>query len=305
MTLRAFVILWLVHEVALNGLTRYREDMMMDWFTESASETHRLQWRISDVLYQGRSPYQTIQVLETAEWGRCLILDGIMQTTTGDEFIYHEMLAYVPLNAHPQPEDVLIIGGGDGGLAREVLRIPTVRRVTLVEIDRLVTEVARQYLPELASALDDPRVTVIYADGAQYLEDSERRGSFDAILVDSTDPEGTGPGNVLYTDRFHRLARQALKPGGMFAQQTGVPFYNPDVVRKATQELRRLYPEVGVFWCTIPTYPGGLFTFAAGSLGNDLSRPVRSPGQATRWYTPELHRQAFVLPAYLQKLVRD
>ncbi|MDA8193725.1 MAG: polyamine aminopropyltransferase [Thermaerobacter sp.] len=273
----------------------------MRWFTESASDAHRLQWGIREVIFQGQSPYQTIEVLDTAEWGRCLVLDGIMQTTTRDEYIYHEMLGLVPLNAHPNPEDVLIIGGGDGGLVREVLKIPSVRRVTLVEIDELVVDVARRFLASISSALDDERLVIVYADGAEFLKQAV--GQYDAILVDSTDPEGTGPGGVLYTENFHAVARQALKPQGVFAQQTGTPFYNPEVVSSVSRDLAAKFPIARVFWTAIPTYPGGLFTFAAASLGPDLSCPARAVAYATRWYTTAVHRQAFVLPVFLGQLL--
>lgn len=284
-------------------LSRFKEqeERDLEWFTEHASDAHRMQWGINQVLYRGKSAYQTVEIFESAEWGRCLVLDGVMQTTMGDEYIYHEMLGLVPLTAHPNPQDVLIIGGGDGGLVREVLKVATVRRVTLVEIDELVVSVSRQFLPGISCALDDDRVEIVYGDGATFLESA--LSQYDAILVDSTDPEGTGPGTVLYTEAFHASVRSALKPQGVFAQQTGTPFYNPEVVSMVSADLARQFPLAHVFWTTIPTYPGGLFTFAAASLGPNLASPLWIPTFKTRWYTPDLHRHAFILPELIKPLV--
>ena len=258
-----------------------------------------MEWKVRRRLYQGQSDYQTIEVLELETFGTALVLDGIMQTTTEDEFIYHEMLAHVPLLAHPDPRRVLIIGGGDGGLAREVLRHAAVKEVVLVEIDRMVVEVAMKYLPEHTKALSDSRLVIHYADGARFLQ--ENRQPFDIILVDSTDPEGTGPGQWLYTEAFHDSVVANLRSGGIFAQQTGTPFFNPEVVEQVAASLVRRFPWAGVYWATVPTYPGGFFTFSTGSLGPAVNEPWRTWEGATRWYSEALHRQCFVLPREFER----
>lgn len=273
------------------------------WFREEASPGHRLEWKVRRVLHSGRSAYQEITVVETEDFGPTLALDGIVQTTAKDEFIYHEMMALVPLTAHPAPERVLIIGGGDGGLAREVLRCPWVREVTLVEIDPEVVEVSKRFLPGHAVSFSDPRLTVRFQDGARYLEELPAGEAFDVILVDSTDPEGEGPGRILYAPPFRRQVLRALREGGLFVQQTGTPFYNPDTVREVSEDSLAVFPVVRVYWCVVPTYPGGLFTFLAAGRGTDPSQPRRPVTWETRWYSEAVHRASFVLPPLLANLV--
>lgn len=273
-------------------------------FTESASPHHQLLWNVRGVLYSGRSQFQDIVVLDTEQFGPALVLDGVIQTTRDDEFVYHEMLAFTSLVTHPRPENVLIIGGGDGGTAREVLRVPTVRHVTMVEIDPEVVNVARRFLPGHTTGLDDPRLALEYEDGAAFLRRPESAGKFDVILVDATDPEGDGPGRVLYTAPFHAALRRALRPGGLYAQHTGSPFYNPEVLRSVSADVADQFPVCRVFATTVPTYPGCFFTFTIGSTGPDPLKPESSfvPRQ-TRWYTPALHRAAFALPQFIRELL--
>lgn len=274
---------------------------LTSWFREAASSGHALEWKVIRRLYQDQSPYQRIEVLELETFGIALILDGIMQTTSGDEFIYHEMLAHVPLLAHPRPQRVLIIGGGDGGLAREVLRHPEVEELTLVEIDRMVVEVAMKYLPEHTRALSDSRLVIRYADGSRFLKDTSNHRRFDVILVDSTDPEGTGPGRWLYTQAFHDDVLLSLRGEGIFAQQTGTPFFNPEVMTQVAQSLIQRFAWAGVYWAAVPSYPGGFFTFSVGSMGPQVSEPRRDLAEATKWYSSDVHRQAFVLPTYFKR----
>lgn len=275
------------------------------WFVESGSPHHRLSWKVRRTLYAGQSPYQRIEVLDTEQFGAALVLDGILQTTAGDEYIYHEMLALVPLLSHPHPSKILIIGGGDAGLAREVLRVPGVTDVVMVEIDQAVVEVSRRFLPGHTTGLSDPRLTLRYEDGVEYLNQLPRDVRFDVILVDATDPEGDGPGEVLYTPAFHRAVRDALNPGGLYAQQTGTPIYNPEVVQRVAADVDQQFDLCRVYWCTVPTYPGSLFTFTIGSQGPDPKVPARPlpSGAVTRWYTPRVHEAAFALPPVLANLL--
>lgn len=273
------------------------------WFTEEASPHHLLQWKVRRLLFSGRSPYQTVEVVDTEQFGPSLVLDGIMQTTQGDEYIYHEMMAWVPLAAHPHPERVLIIGGGDGGLAREVLASPAVKEVTMVEIDALVIDVSKQFLASHTAAFADPRLQIVMGDGMEYLADIE--DYFDLILVDCTDPEGSGPGCVLYTEAFHHRVHTALKADGLFIQQSGSPTYNPEVLRTISADVTQQFPVCRVYWCVVPTYPGGLFTFTSGSKQYDLLdfTPVTVPH--ARWYTPDVHRGAFALPPAVAQHLPD
>lgn len=272
------------------------------WFEEVASPAHRLGWKVRRVLADEVSPYQRIQVVETEQFGHALVLDGIVQTTEGDEFIYHEMLAHVALATHPAPRRILIIGGGDGGTAREVLRGAATEEVVLAEIDRRVVELSRTYLPGHTKSLDDPRLRLEITDGAKYVEGQSE--AFDVILVDATDPEGDGPGRVLYTQAFHRAIRRALRPGGLYVQHAGAPFYNPEVLRDVTRSAAEVFPLVRVFTAPIPTYPGAYFSFVVGSLGPDPFVPSSAaPPEGTLWYTPAMHRAAFALPPYVLRLL--
>ncbi len=274
------------------------------WFEEPASPAHRLGWKVRRVLADEVTPYQRIQVVETEQFGRALVLDGIVQTTEGDEFIYHEMLSHVALTTHPNPRRVLIVGGGDGGTAREVLGAEGPEDVVLAEIDPRVIEICRAYLPGHTSALDDPRLHIEIADGARYVE--AHAGAFDVILVDATDPEGDGPGRVLYTERFHQVLRRALRPGGLYVQHAGAPFYNPEVLESVTASAAQVFPIVRVFTAPIPTYPGAYFSFVVGSLGPaPLSPKGSSVSHSTRWYTPAVHRSAFTLPPYVLRLLPE
>lgn len=272
------------------------------WFEEIASPNHRLGWKVRRVLADEVSPYQRIQVVETEQFGHALVLDGILQTTEGDEFIYHEMLAHVALTTHPSPRRVLIVGGGDGGTAREVLRAPATEEVVLAEIDRRVVEMSRTYLPGHTVGLDDPRLRLEITDGAKFVE--AQSAAFDVILVDATDPDGSGPGRALYTEAFHRALRKALRPGGLYVQHAGAPFYNPEVLRGVSESAAQVFPLVRVFTAPIPTYPGAYFSFVIGSLGPDPVAPAASfVPEGALWYTPAMHRAAFVLPPYVLRLL--
>ncbi len=242
------------------------------WFRESASPGHRLEWKIKRTLYSGKSKFQTIEFVETEDFGTALLLDGIMQTTTGDEFIYHEMLACVPLAAHPNPERILIIGGGDGGLASTVLQDNRVREVTMVELDEEVVRLSNLYLPQHTRTLDDSRMSIYYDDGAVFVQNCEDE-AYDIVLVDSTDPDTSG-GQTLYTPAFHRNVHRILKPSGIYAQHSGTPFYNPEVVSSVYRDVSSIFPDCHVYWTSIPTYPGGCFTFTAGAKGAQLDWPL-------------------------------
>ena len=272
------------------------------WFTERETDHLTVQWRITETLYRGRSRYQEIVVAESAEFGRMLFLDGIIQTSLRDEFIYHEMLVHVPLSIHPKPEKVLVIGGGDGGTVREVLKHPEVKRVHLVEIDEQVIEVCRKFLPELAAKFDDPRVEIHIADGVEYLKD--RRQAYDVILIDSSDP--LGPAEGLFTEAFYADASRALKKEGLLAIQSESPFYTPKLVQDIYRALSRHFPWVRLYTASVPTYSTAPWGFMLASRRYlESAGPRRSkPIPATRYYSPEIHKAAFVLPPFIKELLQ-
>ena len=273
------------------------------WLTERETEHLVTQCRIDRTLYQGRSKYQEVAVVDSYEFGRMLVLDGIIQTSVRDEFIYHEMLAHVPLLTHPKPEKVLVIGGGDGGTVREVLKHPEVRRIHLVEIDETVVDVSRKYLPELAGKLEDPRVEIHFADGIEYVK--ERKAAFDVILVDSSDP--LGPAEGLFTEAFYGDAAKALKKDGVMAIQSESPFYTPDLVKAIYQAMSRHFPSVHLYTASVPTYstaPWGFMMASRRYLENPVSRRSK-PGLGTRYYSPEIHKAAFALPPFVKELLQS
>lgn len=273
------------------------------WLTEIGTDDLRVEFRIERTLFRDRSPYQEVAVVESAELGRMLVLDGIIQTSIRDEFIYHEMLAHVPLFTHPKPERVLVIGGGDGGTVREVLKHPEVKRVHLVEIDEMVVRACREHLPELAGKLDDPRVEVHFADGIEFVK--KKRQAFDVILVDSSDP--LGPAEGLFTSEFYRDTAEALKKDGILAVQSESPFYTPDLVKAIYDAIARHYASAHLYSAHVPTYSIGPWSFVlATKRYTECRAPKRSRASIrTRYYSPEIHKAAFVLPPYIRELLEE
>ncbi len=274
------------------------------WFREIHKDEIAFSVRVKDVLWRGRSAFQTLDVLDTEMFGRVLLLDGLFMTTERDEFIYHEMIVHVPLSSHPEPRRVLVIGGGDGGTVREVLRHPSVERVDLVEIDRLVVEKSREFLPTIACALDDPKVSIHYEDGIRWVRD--RAGAYDAILVDSTDP--VGPAVGLFAAEFYADCHRALRDGGVLSAQTESPFFDREEVASIYGNLRQAFPNARPYTAAIPTYPGGYWCFAWASRGPEptperIQDRYERLGGGLKYYNPEIHDAAFVLPNYFRDLV--
>ncbi|MFQ5848634.1 MAG: polyamine aminopropyltransferase [Candidatus Methylomirabilales bacterium] len=264
------------------------------WFTEKQTEDLGLSLRVRESLLVERTPFQQLAVLDTYQYGRMLVLDGVIQTSEGDEFVYHEMITHVPLTTHPRPREVLVVGGGDGGTVREILKHPEVERVSLVEIDDQVVAAARRFLPGLSGALDDSRAEVIIADGAEHIR--AVRGACDVIVVDSTDP--VGPAVKLFQEDFYRAVHDALTADGLFVAQSKSPYLDRGLLREVLALVRSLFPVALVYTATIPTYPSGLWSFV---LGSKTYHPLtfdeqRAEKLETRYYSPEIHRAAFVLP---------
>ena len=282
-------------------------NQMPGWTIETLHDDFRQCLKEATVLYDSETEHQRLRVIENATFGRVLTLDGVVQVTEGDEFIYHEMLTHVPLLAHGAARRVLIIGGGDGGMAREVLRHKTVEHVTMVEIDAGVVEFSKQYLPSLsAGAFDDARLNLVIADGAAFMRESG--DTFDVIISDSTDP--IGPGEVLFTDTFYGHVKNRLATGGIFVTQNGVPFMQPDELAGTMRAFRSLWRDATCYLATIPTYAGGPMAFGWGTDGaarqvdlGTLETRFANTGIAARYYTPEVHKAAFALPGYVTALM--
>ncbi len=272
------------------------------WFTEKQTEHFGITARIIRTLHTEQTPFQKLDMVETAEFGNMLILDGMVMTTQKDEFVYHEMVAHVPLFTHPHPENVLVVGGGDGGVIREVLKHPSVKKATLVEIDGKVIECSKKYLPEIAGKLDDPRVEVKVDDGFMHIAKSENE--YDVIMVDSTEP--VGPAVNLFTKGFYAGIANALKEDGIFVAQTDNPWFKADLIRKVYRDVKEIFPITRLYTANIPTYPSGLWTFTLGSKKYD---PLAVSGDRfhdieTKYYTKELHKACFVLPKFVADLTK-
>lgn len=278
------------------------------WFSEAQTPNVKLSIRVDRHLYSGRSEFQRIDVFDSPEFGRFLTLDGYMMLTEKDEFIYHEMIVHVPMAVHPKVREVLVIGAGDGGVIRELVRYPEIGRIDMVEIDPLVVEVCRQYLPQTACRLEDPRLMIHYEDGLKFVRSCENQ--YDLIIVDSTDP--FGPGEGLFTREFYGNCLKALREDGIMVNQHESPFYQEDAVacQRAHKRIVESFPISRVYQAHIPTYPSGhwLFGFASKKYHplKDLDE-VRwnLRGLTCRYYTTTLHKGAFYLPVYVEELLLD
>jgi len=277
------------------------------WFHESLHKGYAQSLEIGRVIYDSETNHQRLVVFENSRFGRVLTLDDVVQTTEGDNAIYHEMMTHVPLFAHGAAARVLIVGGGDGGMLREVLRHKSVAHVTMVEIDAGVVEFSKNYLPKLSQgAFDDPRLHLVIDDGADFLRASDQ--TWDVIIVDSTDP--IGPGENLFTDTFYGHAKQCMRAGGILVTQNGVPFMQGDELTNTLRAFKALFSDWGAYTATVPTYAGGPMAFGWGTDGNARSVSLEvlearftAAGFDTEYYTPAVHKAAFALPRYIERLL--
>ncbi len=256
-------------------------------------------YRVSGTLYSGKSRYQEILVLESPDFGKMLVLDGVVQLTERDEFFYHEMLAHVILHAHPNPRTILIVGGGDGGTLREVLKHNSVERVQLVELDRQVIEVSKCFFPGLAGGFSDPRVHVKCMDGTRYVR--QARGSFDVVIVDATDPVGYG--KRLFTDQFFADVLSILNKTGMFVIQTESLHFHHEFVADVQIRLSKLFKIVELYCVPLATYAGNWWTFSIASTKYPVDTQKRKQEVITKYYDEEAHRKAFVPRSLRRKLL--
>jgi spermidine synthase len=281
---------------------------MTRWIEETFHKHWRVALKADQVLHEVKTEHQHLVIFENETWGRVLMLDGVCQLTTSDEFIYHEMMAHVPLMALAKPKRVLVVGGGDGGVLREVLKHPSVQKATLCEIDRSVIDLSLQHYPEIAAgSINDPRSDIVIADGLKYVADTKEK--FDAVIVDSSEP--IGPSAVLHTREFFVDCKRALKDGGIFVTQNGLPFLFPSHLADTTAVLADLYRQAAPFLCTQPCYFGGPFALNCASDDGDpleisakkLAKRRDKRGVQTRYWTPATHVAAFALPAYVGTVV--
>jgi spermidine synthase len=275
------------------------------WIIDQGAVDVTAAFRVTRRIHEERTPYQHLEVYESPLFGRMLVLDGAVQTTEGDEFVYHEMLAHPALCTHPAPRRVLIIGGGDGGLLEEVLKHP-VEQVTMVEIDEAVIRAGREYLPTICGrAFEDSRTALVIGDGIAYVRDTTDR--FDVVLIDSTDPEGPAIG--LFAEEFYAQVARRLGPDGVVVVQSGSAVYQQELIRLVRRHLRPSFPVIRTFVATVMAYPGVLWSFTMGSLTRDpagvrdIEIARRVAGFRLKYYTSARHHPAFDLPPYLRSEV--
>lgn len=276
------------------------------WYTEEQTDEVRFSIKVKQHLYTGKSEFQDVDVFESEEFGKFLTLDGLMMVTEKDEFIYHDMITHVAMATKPDVKKVLVIGGGDGGTVRELTRYEHIEKIDMVEIDKLVVDVSREYLPITASKLDDPRVTLYFEDGIKFVADTKE--IYDLILVDSTDP--IGPGEGLFTTEFYQNCFKILSDDGILVNQSESPYYDQfsHEMRRAHKKIKNIFPISKVYQFHMPTYPSGHWLFGFASKKLDPIKDVdfdrwKAFGLKTKYYNPQLHLGAFALPTYVQEML--
>lgn len=282
--------------------------MTQNWFEETLYDHWRQSFRVTREITRIKGPMQDIALFETPGFGRVLTLDGVIQVTTGDEFIYHEMLAHVPAYAHGAVRSVCVVGGGDGGMLRELLKHRSVERAVLVEIDAAVIDFCRQHLPSVSDgAFDDPRTAIVIADGIEYMARCQEK--FDLIVIDSTDP--IGPGGVLFTEPFYKDCARCLTPDGIVVNQNGVPFLQGEEITDTWKRRRPHYADVSYYLAAVPTYVGGFMalgwasasTRARTESSETIHARFAAAPVAARYYTPDIHKASFALPPYIREYI--
>ncbi len=282
----------------------------MSRIVETLYDAYGQEFEFDEVYFERKTDHQHLIIFHNPIFGRMMVLDGVVQTTELDEFIYHEMLAHVAILAHGRVDNILVVGGGDGGIIREITHHRGIRHITQVEIDRTVIEMSRLHLPShSAGAFDDPRLEIVIGEGLDFLRgDGE---PYDVIICDSTDP--IGPGETLFSQEFYTAIQGRLKPGGVFVAQNGVPFHQIDELCATHHHLRSLFTDTSFYAAAVPSYVGGIMAFAWASddqrLRNlseeKLLARYRDSGLSCRYYNPALHRASFALPEYVLQAIQD
>lgn len=271
---------------------------------EQETKGYRLNWKVNKVIIQKKTEFQNLAVVELEDFGRALVLDEAIQVTEGDEYIYNEMIAHIPLVTHPNPQDVLIIGGGDGGALREVLKYKEVKTVDLVEIDRDVIEASKKYLPSIGCSFDNKRANIIFDDGIKYLKNTTKK--YDVIIIDSSDP--VGPAVELFQKEFYQNCYNALRDDGILTAQTESPFFYKKVLNKSFNYIKDIFNYASLYLACVPTYPSGLWSFTLGSKKYRIedTEPYKKEIEgSTRYYIPEIYHSVFKLPLFVKEIIEE
>ena len=277
------------------------------WYTEQQTENVRFSIKIKQHLFSAKSEFQQVDVFDSIEFGRFLTLDGLMMVTQKDEFIYHDMIVHVPMATNPNIKKICVIGAGDGGTVRELLRYPHIQLIDMVEIDPMVVDVSLAYLPQTANQLHNEKVNLFFEDGLKFIRSKEQE--YDLIIVDSTDP--FGPGEGLFTKEFYSNCYRALNAHGILVNQHESPYYPAFErnMRRAHQRISEVFEVAKVYQAHIPTYPSGHWLFGYASKGIE---PINQDvlkwidyGLTTRYYNPQLHVGCFALPSYVNQSLKE
>jgi spermidine synthase len=275
------------------------------WIEEKFEDYLGLRLKIEKTLFSGKSPFQSVDIVETRGHGRVLLNDGLIMVSERDEFAYHDMISHVPLFTHPNPKRVLVIGGGDGGTAREVIRHPSVETCVMVEIDEIVVNACKEHIPQTSAALDDPRIELIIGDGVEYMEKAAKSDDkFDVIIVDSTDP--IGPATPLFGTEFYTNVEAALSSDGIVVSQGESPWYNKDIQTSLLTVINGVFDNVWLYNFSNLTYPGGLWSFTFASkkyhpIDDFQPSRVTASALAFDYYNEHIHTGAFALPNFVKK----
>ena len=275
---------------------------MSFWFKEKNTDGYQVKWKISEILHTEKTPYQELSVVNTREWGKALILDGALQVSEKDEFIYHEMIVHVPMFSHPAPREVLIIGGGDGGTLRELCKHPQLQKADMVEIDERVVAASKKYLPSISSAFDDARVNLFFQDGIEFVKNA---GKYDLVIVDSSDP--IGPAQLLFTQEFYSNIYNCLNDDGMMVVQSESPIFYQEVFCSVYRNINAVFPRTMVYLACIPTYVSGPWSFTIGSKVHN-PRELKGDSKAgfdLKYYNDKIHQAAFALPGFIEDMIRE
>jgi len=281
-------------------MNRMENKDSLDLWVREIHKNAGMSFKVEKTLFTGESRFQKVDIVKSVTHGAILLNNGRMMLSEKDEFIYHEMIAHVPLFVHPLPMRVLVIGGGDGGTVREVLRHKSIEQVVMVEIDELVVNACRKHIPSVSCALDDPRLELRIEDGVRYVSDTKE--TFDVVLIDSTDP--IGPAAPLFNKAFYKNVASILGPGGIMVSQSESPFYDYEIQQSMLMNQRPFFKNLQLYLFPMLTYPGGLWSFAYSSQGlcpiADFNpERVEKSGIKMRYYNPGIHRAAFMLPTFV------
>jgi spermidine synthase len=265
------------------------------WLVEDERENMKISYRLKEIIFSEKSPFQHVMIVDSHDFGRMLVLDGVVQTTSLDGHIYNEMITHVPLSIHPNPENVLIVGGGDCGAAREAAKHENVKRIDMVEIDELVVKACKEHLPEVAGNLSDPRVNFIFNDGLAYVKNF--KDHYDVIIVDSSDP--IGPAEQLFSRGFYKDIFHALKEDGLMVCQSQSPLFHRHVMEQTYAYIKELFPIAKLYWATVPTYPGAFWSFTLGSKKH-VTIHVDRFDKDTKYINDAILKTCFDLPNFLK-----